>query len=476
MPEPRTLFDKIWDAHVIVTRDDGEQLLWIDRHFVHEGSHHAFRALEKRGAKLAHPALTFGIADHYVPTRGRPFIADTDIAGMVANLTVNAHQHGFRLFGLSDPGQGIVHVVGPEQGLTLPGLLIVCGDSHTSTHGAFGTIAFGIGASEVAHVLMTQTLWQKKPKRMRIGVTGILAPHISAKDLALYVIRMIGADGARGCALEYSGSVISAMSMEARLTLCNMSIEAGARCAMVAPDETTFSYLKNRPYAPRGMQFEAACSDWRNMCSDADAIYDLEAIIDGADIVPTVTWGISPEDALAVGEAIPDPEQIADRARAQYVRDAIAYMGLKPGEKIADIVVDRVFIGSCTNARIEDLRAAAAVLRGRKAVTPGLVSPGSSLVKQQAEKEGLAQIFIDAGLVWADSGCSMCVGMNGDRLAPGERCASTTNRNFRGRQGKDSRTHLMSPAMAAAAAVTGRITDVRSLPPVANGGGNDGKI
>ena len=463
MTEPPTLFDKLWDAHVIVTREDGEQLLWVDRHFVHEGSHHAFRALEARGERLAHPELTFGVADHYVPTRGRPAIADADIAGMVANLSDNAQRHGFRLFGLDDPSQGIVHVIGPEQGLTLPGLLIVCGDSHTSTHGAFGTFAFGIGASEVAHVLMTQTLWQKKPKRMRIIVDGALGPHISAKDLALHIIRTIGADGARGHALEYAGEAISALSMEGRLTLCNMSIEAGARCALIAPDDTTFAYLAGRPYAPKGADFEEAKRAWRLLRSDADAVFDREHIIHAADIAPLVTWGTSPEDALSLNESIPDPAHIADTARANYVRAALDYMGLQPGSRLTDIAVDRVFIGSCTNARIEDLRAAAAVLRGRKAAIPGLVSPGSSAVKAMAEAEGLHRVFREAGLTFADSGCSMCVGMNGDLAASGERVASTTNRNFRGRQGVGARTHLMSPAMAAAAAVTGKLTDVRRL-------------
>jgi 3-isopropylmalate/(R)-2-methylmalate dehydratase large subunit len=460
---PRTLFDKLWDSHVIVTREDGEALLWVDRHFVHEGSHHAFRAIDARGLGVAEPGLTFGIADHYVPTRGRPFIADAEIAGMVERLSANAAKHGIRLFDLDDPAQGIVHVVGPEQGLTLPGLVIVCGDSHTSTHGAFGAMAFGIGASEVAHVLMTQTLWQRKPKRMRITVAGSLAKHITAKDLALHVIRTIGADGARGAALEYAGEAIAALSMEGRLTLCNMSIEAGARCAMVAPDETTFAYLRGRPRAPEGADFDAAVAAWRTLATDPGAKFDREVALDASDCAPLVTWGVSPEDALPIGGALPQPATAADPARAAYIRDALAYMGLTPGQKIESIAIDRVFIGSCTNARIEDLRAAAAVLAGRKSRVPGLVSPGSSSVKRQAEAEGLDRIFIDAGLEWAASGCSMCVGMNGDRVGPQERCASTTNRNFRSRQGKDARTHLMSPAMVAAAAVNGRLTDIREM-------------
>ncbi|CAN1525420.1 LeuC 3-isopropylmalate dehydratase large subunit [Rhabdaerophilaceae bacterium] len=462
MNTPRSLFDKLWDSHVIATREDGEALLWVDRHFVHEGSHHAFRTLEARGESLAEPELTFGVADHYVPTQNRPNIPDLEIANMVGRLSTNAQRHGFRLFDLADPAQGIVHVVGPEQGLTLPGTLIVCGDSHTSTHGAFGAYAFGIGASEVAHVLMSQTLWQRKPKQMRIAITGTAGPFVSAKDLALHVIRSIGADGARGATIEYAGAAIVALSMEGRLTLCNMSIEAGARCAMVAPDETTFSWLQGRPYAPRGAAFDAAVAAWRELATELGAVFDRELTFDAGDIAPLVTWGVSPEDALPIDSNVPDPA-VADPARAEYLREALAYMDLQPGQSLESVPVDRVFIGSCTNARIEDLRAAAAVLQGRKARVPGLVSPGSSAVKRQAEAEGLDRIFVEAGLVWADSGCSMCVGMNGDRVGAGERCASTTNRNFRGRQGKDARTHLMSPAMVAAAAVAGHLTDVRKL-------------
>jgi 3-isopropylmalate/(R)-2-methylmalate dehydratase large subunit len=464
MTAPRTLFDKLWDAHVVTTREDGEALLWVDRHFLHEGSHHAFRQLEAKGAAVAEPALTFGLADHYVPTRGRPTISDPDVAGMVSRLSANAERHGFRLFGLDDPRQGIVHVVGPELGLTLPGLLIVCGDSHTSTHGALGAFAFGIGASEVAHVLMTQTLWQRKPKRMRITVDGALGVHVSAKDLALHVIATIGADGARGHAVEYAGPAIRALSVEGRLTLCNMSIEAGARCAMVGPDETTFDWLRGRPFAPRAEAFEQAVAHWRELATEAGANFDQEVALDAGGIVPLVTWGVSPEDAVPVTGTVPGAGA-ENPARAAYVADALAYMGLVPGQRLDEVAVDRVFIGSCTNARLEDLRAAAAVLRGRKARVPGLVSPGSSTVKRAAEAEGLDRVFTEAGLVWAESGCSMCVGMNGDQAASGERCASTTNRNFRGRQGLGSRTHLMSPAMVAAAAVTGRLTDVRALPP-----------
>ncbi len=461
-PAPRTLFDKLWDAHVVTTRDDGECLLWVDRHFVHEGSHHAFRQIDERNVEMAEPGLTFGFADHYVPTRGRPNIADAEIAGMVDRLSANASRHGFRLIGLNDAAQGIVHVVGPELGLTLPGLLIVCGDSHTSTHGALGAYAFGIGASEVAHVLATQTVWQSKPKGMAIVINGQLGAHITAKDVALHVIAAIGTNGAQGHAVEYSGAVIRALSVEARLTLCNMAIESGARCAMVSPDEVTFQWLRGRAHAPRGQDFECAVEHWRTLSTDVGATYDRRIDIDASVIEPTVTWGVSPEDALPISARVPDPAG-APPDRAAAMRDALIYMGLSAGQRLSDIAIDRVFIGSCTNARIEDLRAAAAVLAGRTARVPGFVSPGSSAVKRQAEAEGLDRVFVAAGLEWHDAGCSMCVGMNGDLLKSGERCASTTNRNFRGRQGIGARTHLVSPAMAAAAAITGRLTDVRTL-------------
>lgn len=460
----RTLFDKVFDGHVVVEREDGQCLLWIDRHFLHEGSFHAFNKLKERSAAIARPDLTFGIEDHYVPTRTRDLdTIDPAIRGMIEQLRGNSLHHGLRLFGLSDPGQGIVHVVGPEQGLTLPGLTIVCGDSHTATHGAFGSIAFGIGASEVAHVLMMQTLWQKKPRRMRISVDGTLGPGISAKDVALSIIAHIGADGASGHAIEYAGSAIRGLSMEGRMTLCNLSIEAGGRCGMMAPDEATIAYLAGRAYAPSGEDFERAALDWLSLASDADARFDREVVLDAGDIAPTVTWGISPEDAAPITANVPDPDRIADPARAAQVRDALDYMDIRAGQKLTDVRVDRVFIGSCTNSRIEDLRAAAAILAGRRSKVPGLVSPGSMPVKRQAEQEGLDRIFIDAGLEWVDAGCSMCVGMNGDLVPAGERCASTTNRNFRGRQGPGSRTHLMSPAMVAAAAVTGHLTDMRPL-------------
>lgn len=461
---PQTLFDKLWSSHRIAEREDGAALLFVDRHFVHEGSFHGFSQVTARGRKVAAPDLTFGIADHYVPThdRDKP-IANPEIAEMVRKLERNSADNGITLFGLRDPRQGIVHVVGPEQGLTLPGLLIVCGDSHTSTHGAFGTYAFGIGASEVAHVLMTQTLWQKKPKRMRINVEGQTMAGIAAKDIALAIIARIHADGAQGHAIEYAGSAIRALSMEGRLTLCNMSIEGGGRCGMVAPDETTFAYIKGRPYAPKGGDFDRAVEDWRKLSTDAGAEFDREVTLDAAAIAPIVTWGTTPDDALPIDASVPDPARETDETRAAYIRGALDYMGIKPGMKLTDVAIDRIFIGSCTNARIEDLRAAAAVLSGRTSKVPGLVSPGSSLVKQQAEQEGLDRIFKDAGLEWVESGCSMCVGINGDLVPEGERCASTTNRNFRGRQGRGARTHLMSPAMVAAAAVTGHLADVRPL-------------
>ncbi|HTT49036.1 MAG TPA: 3-isopropylmalate dehydratase large subunit [Pseudolabrys sp.] len=464
MSEPRTLVDKLWSAHEIACREDGATLLWVDRHYVHEGSFHAFSQMKARGRTVAEPGLTFAVADHYVPTRGRATgIADPEIAFMVRNLETNAAESHVTLFGLRDPRQGIVHVVGPEQGLTLPGLLIVCGDSHTSTHGAFGAYAFGIGASEVAHVLMTQTLWQKKPKRMRITVDGTAAPGIAAKDIALAIIARIRADGAQGHAVEFAGPAIRALTMEGRMTLCNMSIEAGGRCGMVAPDTTTFAYLEGRPFAPKGEAFDRAIENWSELVSDTDAEFDRDITLDADDIAPIVTWGTTPDDALPIDARVPDPAREPDEARQRYVREALDYMGIASGAKLTDVAIDRVFIGSCTNARIEDLRAAAAVLAGRKSKVPGLVSPGSSTVKRQAEEEGLDRIFHDAGLEWADSGCSMCVGINGDLVPAGERCASTTNRNFRGRQGPGARTHLMSPAMVAAAAVNGHLADVRPL-------------
>jgi 3-isopropylmalate/(R)-2-methylmalate dehydratase large subunit len=464
MAQPQTLVDKLWAAHEIVRREDGQSLLWVDRHYVHEGSFHAFSRLAERGTAVAEPDLTFAVADHYVPTRGpRHAIANPDIARMVRQVEENTAKHHIKLFGLDDPRQGIVHVVGPEQGWTLPGLLIVCGDSHTSTHGAIGAYAFGIGASEVAHVLMTQTIWQRRPKRMRISVDGVTAPGVAAKDIALAIIARIGADGATGHAIEFAGGSIRALSIEGRLTLCNMSIEGGARCGMIAPDAVTFAYVKDRPFAPQASAFDQALEAWSKLNSDEGAAFEREVSLDGSEIAPIVTWGTSPQHASPIDASVPDPVREPDPARANDLRDALGYMHLSPGTKLADIAIDRVFIGSCTNSRIEDLRAAAAVLAGRTSKVPGLVSPGSSAVKRQAEQEGLDRIFRDAGLEWGESGCSMCVGINGDIVAPGERCASTTNRNFRGRQGPGARTHLMSPAMVAAAAVSGHLSDVRPL-------------
>lgn len=455
----RTLLDKLWDSHEVLCRDDGTSLLWVDRHLVHEGSHHAFAKLAARAMTVAQPELTFGVVDHYAPTR-RGDVAP-DIRAMIATLGQNTRDAGIRLFDLHDPAQGIVHVIGPEQGLTLPGLLINCGDSHTSTHGAFGALAFGVGATEVAHILATQTIWQKRPKTMRITFDGALGAGVTAKDMALHWIGELGADAAQGFAVEYVGEAVAALSMEGRMTLCNLSIEGGARMGMVAPDAVTFEYLRGRPFAPQNAAWDAALAEWQNLYSDADSAFDCEIKFDAKCIVPTVTWGTSPEDALPITGAVPSPDNQGDKAES--TRASLDYMGLEAGMPLSRIAVDQVFIGSCTNGRIEDLRMAAQVLEGRQAVVPGLVSPGSALVKKQAEEEGLAQIFVSAGLEWAGSGCSMCVGMNGDLVEAGKRCASSTNRNFKGRQGRGARTHLMSPAMVAAAAVTGHLTDVRPL-------------
>lgn len=458
MIRPLTLLDKLWGTHEIMRREDGLSLLWVDRHLVHEGSHHAFAKLAQRGMVVAEPGLTFGVVDHYAPTR--PGAVAPDIRRMIDTLSQNAKSQGLRLFDLRDPGQGIVHVVGPEQGLTLPGLLINCGDSHTSTHGALGALAFGVGATQVAHILATQTIWQRKPKTMRISVTGTLGAGVTAKDLALHWIAKLGADGARGHAIEYAGEVVRGLSIEGRLTLCNLSIEGGARLGLVAPDQVTFDYLKGRNFAPRGAAWDAAMADWQLMHSDADAGFDREVTVDAAEIAPTVTWGTSPEEALPITGRVPDPATLSG-GKQEQARASLDYMGLEAGMPLENVVVDQVFIGSCTNGRIEDLRLAARVLAGRKAKVSGLVSPGSAQVKKQAEAEGLAQIFTQAGLEWADAGCSMCVGMNGDLVGAGKRCASSTNRNFKGRQGRGARTHLMSPAMVAAAAVAGHLADVR---------------
>ncbi len=462
MSKPQTLLDKLWASHEILRREDGVSLLWVDRHLVHEGSHHAFAKIAARGLPVAAPQNTVAVVDHYAPTRTRGKITDPQIARMIDTLRQNAKNHDLRIFDLDDPAQGIVHVIGPEQGLTLPGLLINCGDSHTSTHGAFGALAFGIGATEVAHVLATQTIWQRKPKAMRITVDGALGMGVTAKDIALHWISKLGTGGAQGHALEYAGSTIRGLSMEGRMTLCNLSIEGGARFGMIAPDEITKAYIKGRSYTPRGDQWAAAEAAWDALLTADDAVFDTEVHIDAADIEPTVTWGTSPEQALPISAKLPDPAKL-DAQKSELASNALEYMGLSKDQNLAGTPVDQVFIGSCTNGRIEDLRAAAAVLTGRRAKVPGLVSPGSQLIKSQAEQEGLDKVFTEAGLEWAASGCSMCVGMNGDLVDNKKRCASSTNRNFKGRQGRGARTHLMSPSMVAAAAVTGEITDVRTL-------------
>ena len=464
---PRTLFDRIWDRHRVLEREDGQTLLYVDRHLVHDGAAPAFETLRQRGLKPRAPERIFATPDHYVPTDTRELseIPDLERRGMVEDLNANAAKHGFRLFGLTDPNQGIVHVIGPETGLSQPGMIIVCADSHTSTHGALGALAFGIGMTETAHVLATQTLWQRRPKTMRIAVDGSLGAGVTAKDVILAIIARIGTAGATEHVIEYGGSAIRGLSMEGRLTLCNMSIEAGGRAGMVAPDDTTIEYLAGRAFAPKGAEWDAAVARWRALPSDADAVFDTEVTLDGAAIAPMVTWGNSPEDALPVDGRVPDPSEETDPDRRAGRERALDYMGLTPGMALTEIAVDRVFIGSCTNGRIEDFRAAAAVVRGRK-VADGVLAwavPGSAPVKRQAEAEGLDRIFKDAGFDWREAGCSMCLGTNGEIAAPGQRVVSTSNRNFRGRQGPGTRTHLMSPAMAAAAAVTGRIADVRRL-------------
>ena len=462
-----TLLDKIWARHRILERDDGQTLLYVDRHYLQDGSAPAFAQLHKRGLAVHAPGRAFAVPDHYVPTHSRDLSAmdDPEKRAMAEALARNAADAGIEHYPLTDPRQGIVHVVGPEQGMSQPGMLLVCGDSHTSTHGAVGALAFGIGATEVAHVLATQTLWQRKPLALRIAVNGSLGEGVTAKDVILAIIARIGAAGAVGHAIEYAGSTLAALSMEGRFTICNMSIEAGARAGTVAPDEKTFEYLAGRASAPRGAQWDRAISFWRTLRSDEGAHFDREVVLDAVGIEPMVTWGNSPEDALPIGASVPDPAGMADTARRESIERALQYMGLQPGTPFERVKVDRVFIGSCTNSRIEDLRAAAAVAKGRK-VASGVeawVVPGSGLVKAQAEAEGLDRVFREAGFQWRHAGCSMCIATNGDAVGPGQRCASTSNRNFAGRQGPGSRTHLMSPPMAAAAAVTGRITDVRKL-------------
>ncbi|UAK23337.1 3-isopropylmalate dehydratase large subunit [Sphingomonas nostoxanthinifaciens] len=471
---PRTLYQKIWDAHVVSRRDDGTCLIYIDRHLVHEvTSPQAFEGLRVAGRPVRRPDLTLAVPDHNLPTTPRVDAAghrlpilDAESATQLAALRRNAPEFGIRMFDEIAPEQGIVHVVGPEQGFSLPGTTLVCGDSHTAAHGGMGALAFGIGTSEVEHVLATQTLLLKQSKAMEIRVEGTLGFGVTPKDVILAIVGKVGAAGGTGYVAEYTGSVIRAMSVEGRLTVSNMAIEHGARSGLIAPDETTFAYLKGRPMAPTGAAWDEAVAWWRTLATDPGAVYDKVVLLDAADIAPSLTWGTSPEDVVSITDAVPDPMSFADPAKQEAARKSLAYMGLEPGTRLQDVGVENIFIGSCTNSRIEDLRAAAAVAKGRHVagnIRQALVVPGSGLVKRQAEEEGLDRIFTEAGFEWREPGCSMCLAMNPDKVPPGERCASTSNRNFVGRQGPGSRTHLLSPAMAAAAAVTGRLTDVREL-------------
>lgn len=472
--KPRTLYEKIWDAHVVETRDDGTSLIFIDRHLVHEvTSPQAFEALRLAGRPVRRPDLTLAVPDHNLPTTPRlnpdgtriP-IADPQSAAQLEALENNAPAFGIRYIDASAAEQGIVHVVGPEQGFSLPGSTIVCGDSHTAAHGGVGALAFGIGTSEVEHVLATQTLLLKRSKTMEVRVTGTLGPGVTSKDLILHIVGAVGTAGGTGHVIEYRGEVFENMSVESRLTVCNMSIEAGARAGLIAPDETTFAYLKGRPLSPSGENWDKAVAWWKTLQTDDGAVFDKTVHIDAADVEPTITWGTSPEDTAPIGGNVPDPASFTDPTKQEAAAKSLEYMGLAPGQKLSEVEVQNIFIGSCTNSRIEDLRAAAEVLRGRKKaanVKWAIVVPGSGLVKMQAEEEGLDIVFKDAGLEWREPGCSACLGMNPDKVPPGERCASTSNRNFVGRQGPGARTHLMSPAMAAAATVTGRLTDVREL-------------
>ncbi|OAN56880.1 3-isopropylmalate dehydratase large subunit [Magnetospirillum moscoviense] len=467
MSKPRTLFDKIWDAHLVDVQDDGTCLLYIDRHMVHEvTSPQAFEGLRMTGRKVRHPEATLAVADHNVPTTDRSKgIENEESRIQVETLEANARDFDVEYFRMDDIRQGVVHIVGPEQGFTLPGTTIVCGDSHTATHGAFGALAFGIGTSEVEHVLATQTLVQSPAKNMRITVNGPAAPGVTAKDIVLAICGKIGTAGGTGYVVEYTGDAITALSMEGRMTVCNMTIEAGARAGLIAPDQVTFDYVMGKPRTPKAAAFEAALAYWKTLKTDEGAHFDAEVVIDASQLVPQITWGTSPEDVMPITGTVPNPADIADEGKKKAVTRSLEYMGLTPGMKATDIKIDVVFIGSCTNGRIEDFRAAASIFKGRK-VAPGvqaLIVPGSGLVKEQAEAEGLDQIFIEAGAEWREPGCSMCLAMNADQLKPGQRSASTSNRNFEGRQGRGGRTHLVSPEMAAAAAVTGKLTDVRSL-------------
>jgi len=465
---PKTLYDKIWDAHVAHEADDGTCLLYIDRHLVHEvTSPQAFEGLRMAGRKVRAPERTIAVPDHNVPTtpgRDDPKNMTEDSAIQVAALDSNAKEFGIHYYPVSDVRQGIVHIVGPEQGWTLPGMTVVCGDSHTATHGAFGALAHGIGTSEVEHVLATQTLIQKKSKNMKVEITGKLRPGVTAKDITLSVIGATGTAGGTGYVIEYCGEAIRDLSMEGRMTVCNMAIEGGARAGLIAPDEKTYAYCKGRPHAPKGAAWEAAEAYWRTLFTDEEAHFDKVITLEGEDIAPVVTWGTSPEDVLPITATVPAAEDF-EGGKVGAAQRSLDYMDLKPGTPLSDISIDTVFIGSCTNGRIEDLRAAAAILKGKKKKDGlrAMVVPGSGLVRAQAEEEGLAQIFIDAGFEWRLAGCSMCLAMNPDQLAPGERCAATSNRNFEGRQGRGGRTHLMSPQMAAAAAITGKLTDVREM-------------
>jgi 3-isopropylmalate/(R)-2-methylmalate dehydratase large subunit len=467
MTKPRTLFDKIWDAHLVDQQPDGTCLLYIDRHLVHEvTSPQAFEGLRLAKRGVRRPDATIAVADHNVPTTDRSRgIEEPESRLQVETLERNVKEFGIPYYGMSDIRQGIVHIIGPEQGMTQPGMTVVCGDSHTATHGAFGCLAFGIGTSEVEHVLATQTLIQKPAKNMLVRVEGNLPLGVTPKDLILAIIGKIGTAGGTGHVIEYAGSTIRGLSMEGRMTVCNMSIEGGARAGLVAPDETTFEYLKGRPHAPNGAAWEQAIKLWRTLPSDPGAQYDTTVEIDAASVVPQVTWGTSPQDVLPITGVVPNPADVSDDGKRAAMLRSLEYMGLEPGMKLAELPVQRVFIGSCTNGRIEDLRAAAAVAKGRKvaAGVNAMVVPGSGLVKHQAEEEGLDRVFLEAGFEWREPGCSMCLAMNPDKLEPGERCASTSNRNFEGRQGRGGRTHLVSPAMAAAAALAGHLTDVRKL-------------
>ena len=474
MSAPQTLYEKIWNAHVVEQRDDGTCLIFIDRHLVHEvTSPQAFEGLRVAGRRVRRPDLTLAVPDHNLPTTARldakgnniP-IADPESAQQLEALERNAPEFGIAYIDATDVKQGIVHVVGPEQGFSLPGTTIVCGDSHTACHGGLGALAFGIGTSEVEHVLATQTLQLSRSKSMEVRVEGELAPGVSAKDVVLHITGVLGASGGTGHVIEYTGSVIRALSIEGRLTISNMAIEHGARAGLVAPDDVTYAYLKGRPMAPKGADWDAAVAYWCSLATDAGATYDKVVTINAADIAPSVTWGTSPEDVLPITGVVPDPSTYADPSKQAAAQKSLEYMGLTPGTPMTDISVENIFIGSCTNSRIEDLRAAAALLKGRKKadnVKWAIVVPGSGLVKKMAEAEGLDRIFIDAGFEWREPGCSACLGMNPDKVPAGERCASTSNRNFVGRQGPGARTHLVSPAMAAAAAVTGKLTDVRTL-------------